>query len=258
MLIEKSQMQVLIVDDVPLARERIRRYLSEEIDVEIVGEAGTACEAIRLAVITEPDLIFLDIKLPDGDGFHVLNQLPADLLPIVIFLTAYEEYALRGFEIDALDYLLKPVTHERFERALARARLRLRDRWEQKTATTRPDLPYLRRLAVDCNSRTEFVDVGAVDWAKASGHYVELHSGQNTYLLRMRIEDLARDLDPQQFVRIHRSFLVRLNQVHALEPRRNGDCDLVLNTGAKLALSRKYRHTVQERLGFRSVAEFKN
>lgn len=251
---DKFPIRALIADDVPLARERIRLFLADEPDLEIIGEAGTAREAIHLAVAAEPDLIFLDIKFPDADGFHVLNQLPSDLHPVVIFLTAYDKHALQAFEVDALDYLLKPVTRERLERAIVRARQRLKERRERKMRAISPAPSYLCRLAIDKNSRTEFVDVKSIDWIEASGHYVQLHSGNNTYLLRMRIADLERELDPQQFTRIHRSFLVRLDQIRALEPRRNGDCTLYLHTGARLALSRKYRESVQRRLQVQSGA----
>jgi two-component system, LytTR family, response regulator len=234
-----------IVDDVDLARERVRLYLAEETDVEIVGEAGNGADALRLIANTAPDLLFLDVGLPDMDGFEIARRIEPGTQPVIIYLTAHDDRALDAFEVSALDYLTKPFDRERFRRALNRARVLLRLK-----AGAKPDADYLTRLAIKEKDRTDVVAVADIDYIDVAGHYLCVHVGKQVHLIRGALSELEERLDPALFARIHRSAIVRLDRVKSLSNRRNGDCDVMLADGSKLVMSRSYSDTVRARLGF--------
>ena len=239
--------RALIVDDVALARERVRHYLAEETDIAIVGEAANGADAVRLIASLAPDLVFLDVQLPDFDGFEIVKRLPEAIRPVVIYLTAHDDKAIHAFEVQALDYLLKPFDRERFSRALNRARAELRVSAPQAAPA------YLQRLAIKEKDRTDVVDTEAVDYIDVAGHYLCIHVGKDVHLIRGSLSDLEARLDPARFARVHRSAMVQLDRVKSLAPRRNGDCDIHLKTGGKLLLSRTYRDSLRSRLGLAEI-----
>ena len=236
--------RALIVDDVSLARERVRLYLAEERDIEIAGEAANGADALRMLAALAPDLVFLDVELPDMDGFAVAREIGAEKRPVIVYLTAHDNRALDAFDVNALDYLTKPFDRERFRRALNRARalLRMRDGAKQ-------EVEYLTRLAIKEKDRTDVVPIADIDFIDVAGHYLCVHVGKRVHLIRGTLGDIEEKLDPAAFARIHRSAIVRLNRVKSLIARRNGDCDLVLVDGSKLVMSRSYSDTLRARLG---------
>jgi len=243
-----NPIRALIVDDVDLARERVRLYLAEESDVEIVGEAANGAEALRQLAALAPDLVFLDVELPDMDGFSVAREITAEKRPVIIYLTAHDDRALDAFDVNALDYLTKPFDRDRFRRALNRARTQLRLR-----EGVRPQAEYLSRLAVKEKDRTDVVSVADIDFIDVAGHYLCVHVGKTVHLIRGTLGDIEEKLDPAAFARIHRSAIVRLDRVKSLVGRRNGDCDVILADGGKLVMSRSYAETVRARLGMNAV-----
>jgi two-component system, LytTR family, response regulator len=269
--------RTVLVDDEPLAREGLRVRLSREEDVEIVGEADDGPSAVDTILSLRPDLVFLDVQIPGFDGFDVVARTAATYLPTIVFVTAYDRYALRAFEVHALDYLLKPIAHRRFQEALRRARHEL-DRRGRETAASadgseaeslsavadrlrrmlddresaasasarRPpmgvDSPrYAMRFTVRDGERYVLVRVADVDWAEASANYVRLHVGPKTFQMRTTMSELERQLDPGQFTRIHRSAIVNLDRIREIRPEWHGEYEVALVTGATLRLSRGYR-----------------
>lgn len=245
--------RVVLVDDEPVAREGLRLWLASESDVEIVGEAGTPAAAIGLILRERPDLVFLDVQMPDGDGFTVLEGIGAEHVPEVVFVTAHERHALRAFEVSALDFVLKPVREERFRAALAKARSELargegRDNPARLSAlldrvrgSTGPDgVRRIERFAVRSRDRFIIVPAGDVQWIGAAGNYAELHAGPATHLVRTTLAELEAGLDPSRFARIHRGALVRLDCVREVVPATHGDYDVVLLDGTVLKLSRRF------------------
>ena len=246
--------RVGIVDDEPVAREGLRIWLDAEPDVTVVGEAGAPAEAAAMVARERPDLLFLDVQMPGGDGFDVLEAIGGTHLPEVIFVTAHERHALRAFDAAALDFLLKPVREERFRVALERARHELA-RGDQRRSPERLTalLDHVRapagvggrrrieRFAV--RTRDRFVIVAAADvrWIGAASNYCELHLARASHLVRATIADLEAGLDPARFARIHRGTIVRLDCVREVVPASHGDADVVLDDGAVLRLSRRYR-----------------
>jgi two-component system, LytTR family, response regulator len=272
--------RTVVVDDEPLARDGLRVRLGREDDVEIVGEAADGPSAVDAILSLRPDLVFLDIQIPGFDGFDVVARTAANHLPTIVFVTAYDRYALRAFEVHALDYLLKPIAHRRLQEALRRARHELarrdregnpldreapppdgeRDRSspaidglrslldERESATTAalaatggPAPRYALRFTVRDGERYVLLRVADVDWAEASANYVRLHVGPRTYQMRTTMSELERQLDPGQFTRIHRSTIVNLDRVREIRPEWHGEYDVALVTGATLRLSRGYR-----------------
>ena len=242
-------MRCLIVDDEPLARERLRGLLRDERDVEIAAECADGRKAVAAILKLEPDLVFLDVQMPGLDGFGVLEALPPESIPAVIFVTAYDQYALRAFDAQALDYLLKPFDRERFQKALARAREQLRKR---QAGTLEPRLlalleqleerkPYLERLVIKSAGRVYFLRTSEVDWIEAEGNYVRLHTGKEAHLLRETMNHLETRLDPQRFLRIHRSTIVNIERIKELHPWFKGEHVVILRDGARLTLGRAYR-----------------
>jgi two-component system, LytTR family, response regulator len=236
-------MRVLIVDDEPLARERIRTLLAGEPDIEIAGEAHDGASAVEAIRTLSPGLVFLDVQMPEMDGFAVLERLNPAAMPAVIFVTAFDRYAIRAFEVCALDYLLKPFDRERFSKALARARsaddvsARVRAVLEQWTG--RPK--FIDRLVIRSGGRVFFLRVEELDWIEAAGNYVRLHAGGEEHLYRETMSRLEASLDPAKFARIHRSAIVNVDKVKELHPLFRGDYSVTLRNGRKLTLHRSYR-----------------
>ena len=253
-----TPVRALIVDDEPLARERLRTLLGARADVEVAGECQDGAEAIAAIPALAPDLVFLDVQMPEVDGFEVVARLGPAQMPAVIFATAYDRHALRAFEVHALDYLLKPFDLDRFDEAVTRAVAQLRaagpadlpDRLAELLADLRPARPWLERVMVKTRTRTYFVRLDEVDWIEAARNYVRLHVGAKTHLLRESLSHLETRLDPDRFVRIHRSAIVNLDRVKELAPALNGDYDVRLLDGTQLTLSRTYRRRLDRfRLG---------
>jgi two-component system, LytTR family, response regulator len=250
--------RVLIADDEPPARAKVRRFLSADPEVEIVGEAGSGPEAVDAVHRLRPDLLFLDIQMPGADGFGVLGALDAGTLPQVVFVTAYDEYALRAFEVHAVDYLLKPFDADRFRTALARAKERVRarppvDDLEQRIrralADVRTPPAYLDRVLVRTGDRAVFLRTEEIDWLAAEENYVRLHAGPASYLVRGTLAGLEERLDPAKFIRVHRSHIVNLGSIRELHPWSHGDWMIVLRDGRELMLSRRYRDRLPELAG---------
>jgi len=246
--------RTLIVDDEPLAREKLRSFLESEPDIEILGECRDGREALIAIEADKPDLVFLDIQMPELSGFEVLENVEPESLPAVIFVTAYDQYALKAFEVHAIDYLLKPFDRERLRQALDRAR-RERDRQElgevQKQLrslladldTQKPQ--FAERLVVKSAGRVVFVKVADIDWIDAAGNYVKLHVGGEGHLLRETMSHLEERLDPKRFLRIHRSTIVNIERIKELQQQFHGDYLVVLKSGQRLTLSRSYRDRIQ-------------
>ncbi|MFN8059825.1 MAG: LytTR family DNA-binding domain-containing protein [Vicinamibacterales bacterium] len=238
--------RAMVVDDEPLARERVRSLLAAEADVELVAEAGDGKSAVAAVLEHQPDLIFLDVQMPGLDGFAVLRALPADALPATIFVTAFDRYAIRAFEVNALDYLLKPFSPRRFKAALDRARQEL-EKSPDASATTRlrtllQDLEngrrYQRQLVIKSGGRIVFLRVEEVDCLEAEGNYVRVHAGSMSYLIRETMKNMETRLDPDQFVRIHRSTIVQADRIKELQPLTHGEYAVILRDGRRLTASR--------------------
>jgi two-component system LytT family response regulator len=236
-----SLIRTLIVDDEPLARSNLALLLGEDPEIEIIGECGSGMEAIAEIHKSKPDLLFLDVQMPECDGFDVLEFLGKDVPPVVIFVTAYDQYALRAFEAGALDYLLKPFDNARFELAQARAKERI--------ALGRSSPPRTERLVVKDTGQVWFVKLSEIDWIEAADYYACLHVGKRTHLLRRSMSELEQELDAKVFCRVHRSSIVNLDRVQRIELNEDGEHDVLLNTGARLRLSRRYRKELRSRLG---------
>lgn len=241
--------RVLIVDDETVARRRIRRLLAAEPDVTVVGECADGASALKAIVSDKPDIAFLDVQMPELDGFEVVQSVPPTDLPGVVFVTAFDRYALRAFDVQAIDYLLKPFTRERFRTALSRARARLDRRSHDNIAALidhlRATRHYPTRVAVRAADRFIVIDWRDVDWVEAADNYVKLHVGTKEFLQRDTLAAIEKQLDPERFARIHRSAIVQLDRIAELRPASHGDVDVVLRGGARLVLSRTWRERVQ-------------
>jgi two-component system, LytTR family, response regulator len=252
------KIRALIVDDEPLARQRVRLLLGEEPDVEIIGESEDGFEAVDQIQATKPDLVFLDVQMPDRDGFEVLRRVPQALLPVVIFTTAYDQHALRAFEVNALDYLLKPFKPTRFKAAVQRARDLLANRHAgvaargllallgQTPATT----GQLTRLAVKTPGKITFLELDQVQAIEAAGKYAVVHVGKENHVLRETMNSLESHLPPQRFLRISRSVIVNLDQIQELQPMFKGENMVMLKNGKSYPTTRPLRE-LQQRLEFR-------
>jgi two-component system LytT family response regulator len=234
-----TKVRTIIVDDEPLARSSVSVLLRLDSEIEIVTECGSGVEALGAIRGARPDLVFLDVQMPECDGFDVLELLGQDLPPAVVFVTAYDQYALRAFEAGALDYLLKPFDNARFARALARAKQRI---------TRSRDLPRkLERLVIKGTGGIAFVKISEIDWIEAADYYACLHVGTKTHLLRRSLAELEQELS-EMFCRIHRSTIVNLNRVRGLKLNQDGEYDVLLDHGTRLRLSRRYRKQLESRL----------
>jgi two-component system, LytTR family, response regulator len=245
----EQKLRVLIADDEPLARDKVRRYLTAEADIEIVGEAASGHETLDLVDRLSPDLLFLDIQMPGMDGLTLLSTSRDRQFPFVIFLTAYEQHAVQAFELEALDYLLKPYDEDRFAKSLERARKALKQMPGTRATDASASAPYLERLLVKEHGRLIPVHIQDVDHLSSAGNYVRLHCGTTSYLIRDTLTRLESALDPKQFIRIHRTAIVNIQRIHSLESLYGGDYTIKLTTGAKLTLSRNYTEHVMHLLG---------
>jgi len=252
-----KQIRTLIVDDEPLALKTLRILLSKDDDVAIVGECRNGAQAVSQIRALSPDLVFLDIQMPGKDGFEVLRTVGVDRVSAVIFVTAYDEYALRAFEFHALDYLLKPFAANRFQDALSRAKSQLR---VEQAAPFRKQLMtllgnvdggsrYINRLVVKTSGRIVFLKVEEIDWIEAAGNYLTLHVGPASHLIRETMNDLESRLDPAQFLRIHRSTIVNIDRIREMQPLFHGDFTVILMNGTRLMLSRNYKSRLPRHLG---------
>ena len=252
-----KKIKVLVADDEPLARERLAGLLSQEPDIEVVGQARDGEEAVTAIHDDSPDLVFLDVQMPQMSGFDVIEAVGSDRMPLVIFVTAYDQHALKAFQVRALDYLLKPFDRERFKDALGRARKQLeRDengdlgrRLLALVKDLRRDQPKSDRLVVKSGGRLFFLRTDEIDWVEAAGNYVRLHVGPGSHLLRETMNAIEGRLDPEKFFRIHRSRIVNMERIQELQPWLNGEYAVLLRTGTRLTLSRGYREKLQDRLG---------
>src|SRR6202045_1848485 len=241
-----KKIRTVVVDDEPLARSNISVILKHDPEIELVRECGSGMEALAEVRNTKPDLLFLDVQMPECDGFDVLELLGRDLPPALVFVTAYDQYALPAFEAGALDYLLKPFDNARFDRALNRAKQRLVSSKNKDTPT------QFERLAIKSVGQVAFVKVSEIDWIEAADYYACLHVGPKTHLLRRSMAELEQELNPAVFSRIHRSTIVKLDRVRGLKLNESGEYDVLLEDGTKLRLSRRYRKQLQSRLSVRS------
>ena len=237
--------RTIIVDDEPLARENLMLRLRDLAGCEVVAECGGGRKALQAIDKNQPDVLFLDIQMPDLDGFEVVDRIPADQMPVIVFVTAYDRYALEAFKVHALDYLLKPFSSQRFETAWAHAReqvLRLRQ-------DRNHPLPYAGRLVVRTGGRISFLKVGDIDWIEANGDYARIHCGQRSHLLRKTLNDLAVRLEGEGFSRISRSVIVNLDRVCELVPLQRGEYQVKLHGGTHLKLTRSYRSQLEILIG---------
>jgi two-component system, LytTR family, response regulator len=236
----RTPLRVLVVDDEALARRNLSLLLGGDPDIGSVVECGSGVEAVKAIRRDKPDLVFLDVQMPECDGFDVLELLGGDVAPVVIFVTAYDEYALRAFDAGALDYLLKPFDDARFARALERAKERL--------AHHDPGPRPAQRLVVKSRGQVRFLSVADIDWIEAASYYACLHIGRETHLIRRSLSELEQDLGDGSFVRIHRSTIVNFDRIRGLELQDGGEYEVVLDCGIRLRLSRRFRKPLQDRI----------
>ena len=240
------KVRTLIVDDEALARERLLQLLGKEPQIEIVGECADGSEAVAAIEGKKPDLVFLDIQMPEMDGFAVLDAIDAEPMPVIVFVTAFDKYALKAFEVQALDYLLKPFDKERFASTLNRAleQVKLRANPTEPSADLADPAPAAKpvdRLSIKTDGRILLVKTADISWIQAAHNYVEIHEGQKTHLLRGTISAIETRLEPEKFVRISRSLIVNVDYIKELEPQFYGEYIVTLRDGARLTLSRRYR-----------------
>ena len=257
-------LRTLVVDDEALARETLRRLLAADAEIEVVGECGGGADAARRIRETEPDIVFLDVQMPEVDGFETLRRAGPVRVPAVVFVTAHETYALRAFEVEALDYLLKPFDDERFYRTLERVKARVRD--QRVSRLTRRLVAELGpepggagltavgpadRIPVKADGRVVLVPADEVDWIEAADYCVRIHTGGRVHLLRESMRELEARLDPARFVRVHRSALVNVGRIRELEPLFQGEYAVVLQDGSRIRLSRARRDPLLRLLGMK-------
>jgi two-component system LytT family response regulator len=248
------KIRTLVVDDEELARERLRTLLEEEPEIDLIGECSNGREAVETIRRESPDLVLLDIQMPELDGFGVLAALEESELPLVVFVTAHDKFALKAFEVHAVDYLLKPFDRARFQQALQRALDRLRrhetellnERLMALLADVRPPPKYADRLAIKAEGRVSFLKTDDIDWIEAADNYVNIHAGNESYLLRETMTSLEDKLSPQKFLRISRSAIVQVDRIKELQPLFHGEYAVILRNGTRLTLSRSYREKLQQ------------
>jgi two-component system LytT family response regulator len=265
----RERVRVLVVDDEPLARRNLRLLLGRDDEVEVVGERRDGPAAVRAIQDLAPDVVFLDVQMPEMDGFEVLQAVGGEVAPVVVFVTAWEEHAVRAFEVHALDYLLKPFSDARFAAALARAKAAVRrgaledlgrrvagvlDERQAFLGSKRPGTggpALLRRFVLRSAGRVLFLPAAEVDWVEAADYYVRLHAGGRRHLVRYSMNELERRLDPASFLRVHRSAIANLHRIRELRDVGSGGGTVVLGDGTELPLSRRRRRRVERRLASR-------
>jgi len=243
----------LLVDDEPLAREGLRLLLSGDAEVTAIYEARDGREAVAAIRSLRPDLVFLDVQMPEMNGFQVVSEIGAEHMPAIVFVTAHDEHAIQAFEINAIDYLLKPVSRERFAKALARAKARIGsipvDETSRRIVSLLEALAapsrYLKRLAVRSAGKTIFVDLKDVDWIEAAENYAQLHVERSAHLVHVAMNTLEKSLDPAMFLRVHRSAIVNIGRIRELRPASHGECVLTLVGGVRLQSSRTYHERLK-------------
>jgi len=251
---QAGKIETIIIDDEPLARKRVAHLLKNEPDIEIIAECGDGLAAISAISKHSPDLIFLDVQMPEVNGLEVLCELEPGSAPAVIFVTAYDQFTIQAFDAHAVDYLLKPFGEERFRQAVSRARQRIRpaagNQPDERLLRLLNDLDlnrgFLERIIVTHKDRLIIVPIDTIDWVETYGNYLKLHSGGNTYLIRETMNNLSARIDPGKFLRIHRSTLVNLDRIKEFQPMFGGQYTVVLCDGTELTLSRNYRKSVLE------------
>jgi two-component system LytT family response regulator len=253
-------MRALIVDDEPLARAALSRLLKRDCGITIIGECGDGESAVRSIRQMNPDVVFLDVQMPEMDGFQVIESIGVEQMPATIFVTAFDRYAMRAFDASAVDYLLKPFLPDRLSRALARARDRWQNRQDKDAAQrlfalldSRYASDYIRRLAVASGGRIVFVAVEEIDWIGAEDNYAMLHAGRRVYEVRETLQSLMEKLDPGEFIRIHRSTIVNVRRIREVQPWFQGSHIIVLHSGEELRMSRYQKDAVDRLLGKRGV-----
>ena len=252
-----KHIRALVIDDEPLARGMIREMLEHDPEAEVVGECANGREAIDAIRSLVPDIVFLDVQMPELGGFEVLDSFKEGELPTIIFVTAYDQYALRAFEVHAFDYLLKPFDRERFDKAWQRAKVCVAegrvDRRDLRILALLEELKagskYIERLVIKAEGRVFFLGVEEIHYIEAEGNYVGVHNGQKSYLLRETISSLEAQLDPKKFLRIHRSAIVKIDRIKELQPWFHGEYRVILESGKQLMLSRNYRAKLQSAFG---------
>jgi two-component system, LytTR family, response regulator len=244
-------LRVLLVDDEVLARLALRQALAAHADVAIVGECGTGLDAITAIDALQPDVVFLDIEMPDADGFEALRALPADRQPLIVFVTAYSTYALQAFEAHAVGYVLKPLDQARFDETMERVRTQWWGRRARKIAPAgEPRAAHrIERLTIRVGEHLKIVPIDEIDWLGAEGNYVRVHARGTTYLHRDTLAHLEAALDAARFLRIHRGAIVNVDRVQEVHPLFNGNCELLLKDGNRLILSRRFRARARRVLG---------
>lgn len=250
--------RVLIVDDEPVARRGILRLLRQEPDIEVIGECGDGVSAIAAIRALSPDIVFLDVQMPELDGFAVIEAVGGNRMPAVVFVTAFDQHAVRAFDAQAIDYVLKPVDPERFRRALQRARAYLAhpdDSFIRRVSEALKQIdrgepqPYPARLAIRSEGRVRLLDIDEVDLIFAAGNYVEIHAGAKRHLLRETMASLEARLDPRRFIRVSRAAIVCITRIREVQPLFNGDFVVLLEHGAQVNGSRRYRAALDVLLG---------
>jgi len=248
--------RIVIVDDEPIAREGIRTQLLREPEVEIVAECVDGLEAVETIRELSPELLFLDVQMPGMSGFEVMQTVGVEVVPAVIFVTAYDKYALQAFDVNAVDYLLKPFDAERFQKAFQRALVQIQrsttatinENLKALLETIKPGARYLDRLVVKSKGRIFFLPVSEIDWIESADNYVSLHSARETHLIRETLTSLEAKLNPQEFLRIRHSAIVNVKRIRELRPLFKGEYEIWLQNGAKLTSSRRYRQRLEELL----------
>jgi two-component system LytT family response regulator len=243
--------RALIAEDEPPARDKLARWLAEHDDVQVVGVARDGIDAAEAIAELQPQLVFLDIQMPGLSGLEIAAQLEAATAPLLVFVTAFDEHAVKAFELDAVDYLLKPYDKERLNKCLGRVRARLTDSGARAAAvkTARAQVNQSGRLLVPMGEQLQLIDIDSIEWLEADDNYVQVHAVAGNYLLRRTLSDLLVQLGEQRFVRIHKSIAANLAQIQSLAPLFKGDYEVVLRNGKRLRMSRRYREAVFARMG---------
>lgn len=246
------KISALIVDDEPLARERIRTLLDGDSDIAVAGEASNGKEALEKITDSTVDLIFLDIQMPELDGLRLIEKIPPNRMPLIVFTTAFDSFAVKAFEINAIDYLLKPFTKKRFHQALAKVKEQFqsdeKDLLSSRMVSTLQSIlqkkQFPDRIVVKCNGKIQFVAVNDVLWAESDANYINLHTANGTLVMRETMSNFAQRLDPSLFLRSHRSVIVNVNSIKEIKPWYNDELVIILNNGTQLPVGRSFRKSV--------------